>query len=119
LQAFMLSRARSHDKIYFVTLKIQRAYDVRRRASVSKPQDAKSHNKGRTASGHFLCYFLVEMNCPHRSERRRGSSLRRPAMTASLYQVSSRIALLGIALIWMVAETSPTLAHDSWINRGG
>jgi Clp protease len=27
-------------------------------------------------------------------------------MTASPYQVSSRIALLGIALIWMVAETS-------------
>ena len=36
-------------------------------------------------------------------------------MTASTYQVSSRIALLGIALIWMIAETSPTLAHDSWI----
>jgi hypothetical protein len=27
-------------------------------------------------------------------------------MTASPYQVSSRIALLGIALIWIVAETS-------------
>jgi hypothetical protein len=40
-------------------------------------------------------------------------------MTASPYHVSSRIALLGIAFIWMVAETSQTLAHDSWINRGG
>ena len=40
-------------------------------------------------------------------------------MTASTHQVSSRIALFGIALIWMIAETSPTLAHDSWINRGG
>jgi hypothetical protein len=40
-------------------------------------------------------------------------------MTASPYHVSSRIALLGIAFIWMVAETSQTLAHDSWINRAG
>ena len=40
-------------------------------------------------------------------------------MTASPNQVSSGIALLGIALTWMIAQTSQTLAHDSWINRGG
>jgi hypothetical protein len=38
-------------------------------------------------------------------------------MTASPYHVSSRIALLGIASIWMVAETSQTLAHDSFARR--
>ena len=47
---------------FTLSLKIQRVSVVRRRASVSKPQDAKSRNKGRTASGHQLCYFLVEMN---------------------------------------------------------
>ena len=40
-------------------------------------------------------------------------------MTASTYQILRRMALFGIALIWMVAQTSRTLAHDSWINRGG
>lgn len=29
---------------------------------IRKPQDAKSRNKERTARGHQLCYFLVEMN---------------------------------------------------------
>ena len=40
-------------------------------------------------------------------------------MTVSPYQVANRILLLGIALVWMIAQTSQTLAHDSWINRGG
>jgi hypothetical protein len=34
-------------------------------------------------------------------------------MTVSPYQVANRILLLGIALIWMIAQTSQTLAHDS------
>jgi hypothetical protein len=40
-------------------------------------------------------------------------------MTASAHQGSSRITLFGIALIWMVAQISVAVAHDSWINRGG
>jgi hypothetical protein len=40
-------------------------------------------------------------------------------MTATRNQVSSGIAVFGIALTWMIAQTSQTLAHDSWINRGG
>jgi len=40
-------------------------------------------------------------------------------MTISAYQDSGRITLFGILLIWMIAQASQALAHDSWISRGG
>lgn len=40
-------------------------------------------------------------------------------MTASAHQISSRITLFGIALIWLMAQVSLAVAHDSWISRGG
>src|SRR5262245_38563952 len=58
----LFGRAIERTPRFTSSLKIQRISVIPRRASVSKPQDAKSRNKGRTASGHQLCYFLVEMN---------------------------------------------------------
>jgi hypothetical protein len=37
----------------------------------------------------------------------------------STHQASNKSALFGVALLWIIAETPPALAHDSWINRGG
>jgi len=39
-------------------------------------------------------------------------------MAATADRTSSRITLFGIALIWMLAQISLAVAHDSWINRG-
>jgi hypothetical protein len=43
----------------------------------------------------------------------------RYAMAATADRTSSRITLFGIALIWLLAQMSLAVAHDSWINRGG
>jgi hypothetical protein len=40
-------------------------------------------------------------------------------MTARADQASGRIMLFGIALIWMIAQISLAVAHESWINHGG
>jgi hypothetical protein len=38
-------------------------------------------------------------------------------MTAGEAPVSSRIALIGIALIWMTAQVLVVVAHDFWASR--
>ncbi len=40
-------------------------------------------------------------------------------MTAGEDRVSSRITLIGIALIWIAAQVLVVVAHDFWISRGG
>ena len=40
------------------------------------PQDAKSRNKERTARGHQLCYFLVEMNALTESANGEGNTIK-------------------------------------------
>jgi hypothetical protein len=41
------------------------------------------------------------------------------SMTAGEDPVSSRIILIGIALIWIAAQVLVVVAHDFWISRGG
>jgi hypothetical protein len=40
-------------------------------------------------------------------------------MTTGASPGSSRITLLGIALIWMTAQVLVAVVHDFWISRGG
>jgi len=40
-------------------------------------------------------------------------------MTTGASPGSSRITLLGIALIWMTAQVLVAVVHDCWISRGG
>jgi hypothetical protein len=50
---------------------------------------------------------------------RAGGIVGRHAMTPTADQGSSRITLFAIALIWMVAQVSLAVAHESWISRDG
>jgi hypothetical protein len=43
---------------------------------IRNPQDAKSRNKERTARGHQLCYFLVEMNALTESANGEGNAIK-------------------------------------------
>ena len=43
---------------------------------IRNPQDAKSRNKERTARGHQLCYFLVEMNALTESASGEGNTIK-------------------------------------------
>jgi hypothetical protein len=43
---------------------------------IRNPQDAKSRNKERTARGHQLCYFLVEMNAFTESANGEGNTIK-------------------------------------------
>jgi hypothetical protein len=40
-------------------------------------------------------------------------------MTAATRQASSKGTLLGIVLIWAIAQASGVVAYESWSSRGG
>jgi hypothetical protein len=60
---------------------------------IRKPQDAKSRNKERTARGHQLCYFLVEMNVLTESANGEGNAIKENNIIDALWRcVTGRTA---------------------------
>jgi hypothetical protein len=53
---------------------------------IRNPQDAKSRNKERTARGHQLCYFLVEMNALTESANGEGNAIKENNIIDALWR---------------------------------